>query len=726
MKIFLVLVCSLLYINCMSACAHTDVIISKEIPEETLPDDDNDNGGKEDGETDVELKLKLTLLPEFPYAASNPYIGELYKLIKVGSTTTTTSFKESDEVLAAIYAYLHPDSKMKGDKAVRDRLIVLLTNFLQYWPRGEKLGEMMFHFQCSLAYYMLQCYSPEDIPAELKDSWNEGLRRQTEYVFNQSADKKDLYNNHEVAALWLNGDIRLALGAYFSGKILNRQDWCKKIEDMMEIVVPQTLLNGGGTRYVSYQNESPSYHVASKQYMYWWYVLTRSENMKNTLRKMNKYCPLTIHPVGKGFVEYTSSPSWKPYYNSNIPSFPAAIAAYMFDDPYNYTLGKNDKTWELAFVYKPGVKSAELPKNYVVFDENNIGPRGQFGNWGYVGVARNVQCGDPELPGHPYPAQMEGKSALAGAYVVKGDAAPSEYALGVAFHSSMPAIKAEMGEETDFGRGHKFIDLTCNEHTTLTKGKEIYSLSSRYTLSKRRFKSYAWDGIQEWVFTPKRIIGLLQVESTADNNAVYGLVNRTKLVGGRRNVSGKDRQITDNGDGTYNYGELKVKIHDENYKGGHHISYFGIFNDKLDKRSCMLTLRDAKDQGNDTRITYQKGERRYVLIECTQESVGFAEGAKCVSLTNKNLSGLEFVEDGIKYIVVHNTSDVAQKLNAEFSITRSKMYVQHSWNETPEVITCTNNECALSDMTIPAYGHILLINNDRFDSDYNTYQDLFK
>ena len=45
MKKFLVLVCSLLYINCMSACAHTDAIISKEIPEETLPDDDNDNGG---------------------------------------------------------------------------------------------------------------------------------------------------------------------------------------------------------------------------------------------------------------------------------------------------------------------------------------------------------------------------------------------------------------------------------------------------------------------------------------------------------------------------------------------------------------------------------------------------------------------------------------------------------------------------------------------------------
>ena len=97
-----------------------------------------------------------------------------------------------------------------------------------------------------------------------------------------------------------------------------------------------------------------------------------------------------------------------------------------------------------------------------------------------------------------------------------------------------------------------------------------------------------------------------------------------------------------------------------------------------------------------------------------------------MSLTNKNLSGLEFVEDGIKYIVVHNTSDAVQKLNAEFCITRSKMYVQHSWNETPEVITCTNNKCILSDMTIPAYGHILLINNESFDSDYNTYQDLFK
>lgn len=726
MKPLILILLSLLYLNSTTACSHNEIVPP---PEESTEDNTSNNTPNKDNdnkEENTECELKLNLRPKFPYPDTNPYINEMYKLVKRGVTTTTTSFKEADEVLAAAYAYMHPQSQLKGDKDVKDRLIFLLTDFLQYWPKGEKLGDMMFTFQCSLAYYMLLTYSPIDVPADLKDSWNEGLRRQTEYVFNQSQDKKDLYDNLEVAALWLNGDIRLALGAYFAGKILGREDWSKKVENVMEKVVPQTLLNGGGTRYVSYQNESPSYHIASKQFMYWWYILTGSENMKNALQKMNKYCPLTIHPIGKGFVEYTSSPAWKPYYNSNVPTFPAAIAAYMFDDPYNYALGKNDKTWDLAFIYKPGLQSAELPKNYVVFDENNIGPRGQFGNWGFVGVARNVQFGDPELAGHPYPAQMDGKSALAGAYILKEDASPTEYSFAAAFHSSMPAVKTDAGEETDFNRGKKFTDLTSNEHTTLTKGKEIYSLASRYTLSKNRFKSIPWDGIQEWIFTPKRIIGLLHVESTADNNSVYGLVNRTKLVGGRRNVSGKDIQITDNGNGTYNYGGLNVKIHDENYGGGHHISYFGIFNDPQDKRSCMLTLRDSKDNGTDSRITYSKGERRYVLIECTKDGVGFADNVKRLSLQNNELVGFEFVEDGIKYIIIHNTSQTEQLLNTEINTTQNNIFIQHSWNETPEQLTSLNGKCKLSNMPISAYDHILIINNNSFDSDFNTYEDLFK
>lgn len=710
----------LLSISSTAACSH-NLIASNE----KQTDGNSPNNEKENAENDSGTALTLNLLPEFPYSDSNPFVKEMYKLVKRGNTTVSTSFKEADEVLAAAYAYMHPDSQLKGDQTVKNRLVLLLTNFLQFWPKGEKLGDMMFTFQCSLAYYMLLNYSPDDLPAELTDSWNEGLRKQTEYVFNQSKEKKDLYDNLEVASLWLNGDIRLALGAYFAGKILKREDWCKKVENMMEKVLPQTLLNGGGTRYVSYQNESPTYHIASKQYMYWWWILTGSENIRNAMKKMNPYCPLTVHPIGKGYAEYTSSPSWKPYYNQNIPTFPAAIAAYMFDDPYNGTLGKNDKTWELAFIYKPEIKTAALPENYVVLDENNIGPRGKFGNWGYVGVARNVQAGDPELPGHPYPALMDGKSALAGAYLLKADAKSNEYPIQAAFHSSMPAAKTSPGEETDFNRGNKYIDLTSNEHTAITKGKEIYSLASRYTLSKKRFKAIAWDGIQEWVFTPDRIIGLLHIESMADNNKVYGLVNRTKLVGGRKNASGKDIKIQDNGNGTYNYGGLNIKIHDENYGGGHHCSYFGIFNAEGDKRSCMLTLRDEYDKGNDTPHTYNKGYRKYVLIECTKENE-FARNAKTVFLPNSDLLGFEFEENGTKYTIIHNPTDTEQRLETEINAIQTRMYIQHSWKETTETMNVSNNKCTLKDIVLPPYGHILLINGQTFNGNYNTYHDIFK
>lgn len=669
-------------------------------------------------------QLKLNLLPEIPYPDSNPYMESMYKAVKQGNQTTKTSFKEADEILPATYSYLHPQSKLKGNKKVLQRLLFLMNDFLSYWPKGEKIGDMMFASQCTQAYYMLKLYSPQDLPADRLAVWDEGIRKQTEFVLNQ---KNDLYDKLEVATLWLNGDIRLILGVYFGGKILDRKDWTEKAEDVLEKVVPQTLLNGGGTRYVSYQNESPSYHIASKQFMYWWYVMTGSGNMKKALSQMTPYAPLTIHPIGKGYAEYTSSPSWKLYYNSNIPTYPAAIAAFMFNDGYNYTLGENDKTWDLVFIYQPNIKKKQLPDNFVVFDENNIGPRGRFGNWGYVGVGRNVQSGIPELGHSIYPAQMDGKQSFAGAYILDAHTAPEKYPLNAAFQSSMPAIKTSKGKETDFGRGKCFTDLTANEHTTLNKGEEIYSLATRYTLCKRGFKTIPWDGMQQWVFTPNRIIGLLTVEATRKEETVYGLVNRIKLVSGRLKVTGSRKEIKEVAPGIFEYGDLKICIHDENYQGGTDISYFGIYNNPDDNLSCMLTVRDKADKGEDAPLTFAKGTRRHLLIEVVPIQSSFAKNVKKIEPTNTTLLGFEFEADGQKVCVVHNPSTSIEKHSGSLETCYPNLFIQKSWIENKASEQKAGKKSTmLSSIDIPPYEHLLFINSKTFNPRFNRYKDIFK
>lgn len=664
------------------------------------------------------------LLLDIPYQETNPYIRYMYSKVLRGSTSFTNLEKHADEVLAATYMYLHPVSQFKGDALVKERLLFLLTKFFSM--EKDSNSRMMFTFQCTLAYYLLSKISPQDIPSELKDNWENVIKEQTEWVFAQK-NKQDLYNKLEVGNLWLNGDIRHSMGAYFAGKIFNNSVWCNKAEKVMNQVIPKAILADGGTRYVSYQNESPNYHIPTKRYMLWWYLLTKSEIMKDALRKMSNYAPISNHNIGKGFSEYTSSCSWKPYYNTNVLTFPAAVAAYLFDDSYNFAIGKNDKSWELQFIYRPGLQEKKLPDNhYVIFDRNIIGPRGKFDNWGYVGVARNVQIGDPELSGNDYPAMQDGKSSLAGAYILKKNAKDTEYPLDAAFHSSMPAVKVSRGEETDFNRGNKFIDLVSDEHTELTKGKEIYSLASKYTLSQKRFKTIPWSGMQEWIFTPERIIGLLHIESNSKNK-VYGLVNRIKLVGGRKPVSGSGsfKDLIKYDDSTYGFGGLKIKIHSQNYNGEIVSSRFGIWNNPGDDFSCMLTLRDRNDNGDDSEIIYEEGEKRYILVECTYENKNFISDTKVLDLKN-GLLGFECVDVNKKLIIIHNPTDIPVLLDYTSATMYPNLFVQKSWDDSMIVKNVLSEITKFDNIEIPSYGHILIINSLDFDSNFNIYEDIFK
>jgi hypothetical protein len=211
------------------------------------------------------------MLPTIPLTATNPHLATAFDGVKTGSTTAdVNAFKNSDECLIAAYAYLHPSSPHKNQQAYLDRLLFLLDIPLTNWKNNTNLDDIAFAFQASASYYMLKIHNPSKIPSAKKANWEQGIKN---YIAANLAENPEVYNSQIVGAVWLNGEQRRALGCYFGALAISDNTNAPKFKSVIENCFTQTLLNDGGTHYVGYQNESPSYHgEASIRFAIWYYM----------------------------------------------------------------------------------------------------------------------------------------------------------------------------------------------------------------------------------------------------------------------------------------------------------------------------------------------------------------------------------------------------------------------------------------------------------------------
>ena len=683
----------------------------------------------------------LNLFPNVPIAATNPYWASMYNQVSLtAKPTSSASFAQGNEVLAAAYVYLHPQSKMKGDIRVANRLISLLDTATVVWSRGTFAMDCVY--EMSQAYYMLTQYAPQLVTPERKARWDAGLLAITTNIMSNTA----IYDQQKVSELWLNGDIRPCMGAYFAGKILNKPTWTSKAENVMNNLIPQALLNGGGTHYCFFHTESPSYHYESKKYIYWWYIMSGSQTYKDMIEKMISYPVTTVHPIGTGFVEYSSSTPWKPYYAQkhvyNNQDNAAIISALMFGDAYSWTLAQNAAViptyWYACFVYRTGLTQAAIPDNFVMYDEGIIGPRGRFGRWGYVGIARNFSSGAPELNTTEV-GKNPVKATYAGAYILKANPSKTEAPLNAAFHACMPNVKTTQGVESDWSCGRQNSYLATNENCSLIKNKNLYSITSSYSIRSglTGAQSTTWGGLQQWVYTPNRIIGLLTVKANAQSN-VYGLSNLIKLVCGQGTyLATSDIKTLNQVDSkTFTYGDLNIAIQAQNYNGAYSINYGDIMTPTytvVDGHGCcMLELHDEKDLITDKLITYPAGYEKYALVEVTPTGTSFSINPVVVSTGNTSLKSFEFQEStGRKIRIIHNISgSTVTTSSASFPCPYSKTRMMKSWDETTLTpLTVSANFCTVPSVSIPAYGHVLIVNSDIADDHvlgYNNYLSIFK
>jgi hypothetical protein len=669
----------------------------------------------------------LNLLPAIPNPANNPQLAAAFNGVKTGNTTFTKSFAEADELLLATMAYLHPSSPYKNQQAYLDRTLLLLDSVLGGWNNGRMpLNEMSFCFQATVTYLMLKQYKPTAIPANRQTDWEAGIRKNIAAIL---AAKPDMYDRHIVGSIWLNGDIRLVLGVYFGSLALNDSVSAAIAKTVIEDIMPQTLLNDGGTHYVGYQNESPSYHGEATIRPYvWYYIFTKSEVVRDFICATKNYIPLIQIPLGEGFKEWSTSPAWKPYYNRTTLKLEALAKAYMGGDQYNYTIGQGSQHLYLAFLYRSGLSGSVLPDNYMLYDKNCMGPRGRYGNWGVVGTLRDPSIPAPELTETRY-LNMDGVNTLVGAFTLNTNANSTTYPLNAALQGAAPQVKFASGVETDWSRGVKWAFLTGKDRNDAqTRSKAVYGLSTNYGVSKIRFNEVGWKAQQQWIITPDRVIGMTEIESSVEST-VYGLAQRIQLVSGRKNASGTRKILNITDANTFEYGDLRIKIISKNYTGIIDTIYHGVMNTVDDNYAVMINLHDI-NSGKDIANTYPAKTRRYAFFEVTNKDRSYSTNTSRLTLS-AGLEGFEFTESsGRKIRMIHNTTGSAIALNTNTMICPyGKLRMLKSWDETTlNTLTVSNGNGTIPYTSIPKYGHIVLINSDITEDQvegFYQYNDIF-
>lgn len=670
----------------------------------------------------------LNLLPTIPEPATNPHLATAFNGVKTGTLTYAKTVTQSDEMLLAAMAYLHPSSPYKDQQLILDRLTVLLDSVFGGWNSGKlPVNDMMFSFHSAVSYLMLKQYKPSAIPVGKQTLWEAAIRKNIDAIV---AGNPNVYSSKIVGSLWLNGDLRRCLGVYFGALALNDTVLAPMAKNIIENVMTKTLLADGGTHYVGYDTEASVYHgeITMRGFI-WYYILTRSQVVKDFICATNNYIPLIQIPLGNGFKEWISCPSDKAYYNQTPLTVEALAKSYLNGDPYNYQIGKGTQNLYLAFLYRSGLTGKVVPDNYLLFDKNHLGPRGRWGNWGVIGKTRDSSNPNPELTESTTAITGGGTNTFVGAFTLNSTAASNTYALNACFQGTAPQVKFATGLENDWQRGNKWALLSGTaSNNAITRTHSIYGLSTRFSLSKKNFVSVGWNAMEQWVVTPDRLIGMVEVEATT-SSTVYGLAQRIQLVSGRMGQLGTRKLLNFVDANTYEYGDLRVKVIDKNYLGTVDTLYHGVNNGVGDNYSVMVLLNDAKS-GGDVANVYPVGTRRYAFIEVTNKDRIYSTNPTRLTL-DAGLEGFEFQESaGRKVRMVHNTLGTAVSMSAATIVCPyTKVRVLKSWDETVlTALPVLTSACSIPTISIPAYGHLLIINSNVADDHslgYHTYDSIF-
>jgi hypothetical protein len=596
--------------------------------------------------------LPKNLFPTIPGFSTNPYAKELLSAtaeiaakpapsIVLAKSNNSAMEDMCGDVLTLLFSFCHPGSpRFEDPKLVAPILDRLESAHVALSP-GKNLGDFFFSANLAEAHLLLLKSYPDLVPSTRRNSWLETLANNTDAVAAQAGTNLSSGNQ---SSAWINAQVRWMTALAYADLTIDSHKHDAFITGGMKIM-REGLLADGGTHYTDYQNEVFSYHSHYVTSLARFAQVMKNDEAMKLVKGTEWYYPLTL--VAPRLAEYSTAATWKHYWNQSATGQAGAIVALTTGNPYNKALSDAappDATPLLASLYRP-LTGRAVPTNWLTYDQNIEGPRGVFGRFSFSATARSTAGSNRSK--NTYVGCMS--LYPTGAQLPKD--VKKEWPLNAALNLAFSEAQLRPGNNQEDYKNQAC--LATDEHNATTVAQKFAALTTTHRLATYRGKPTGWLGTQSWLMTPRRMVGLLQIEATQDEQAC-GVSAVFSLLSGRAQW-GSAKKLEPLGSGLYRYGQLMIKIRSHDYRD---ITMRRIgswdFGDTTSGKTGLLVLRDAGSASGRSTTTYPKGTRHHVLVE-VYPSTSAAATSVTVRRRDAALVDLELEETaGHRLRLLHN------------------------------------------------------------------------
>ena len=518
--------------------------------------------------------------------------------------------RTAEQIDALFWVFAHPNSPLRHHPEILRRLLRRTHAYLDAIKvHGPTLapGQLASFYDdfaiapASTVFREFQSLYPRLCPANSTAEWNQAMAIATDNLWAAFAKRK---------ASWVNTDVAIAVALFNFGHKADRQDMLEKARYLVDDVLSSgRMFADGAVGYIGTQNESGGYQGTVASYVNRYYEITSHPPALEILRNMEWY-----GPINGPMIDWWTSPSWKHAWNF-ISGSGQTGEATNGKNPYtradldaSIATAATATNWSGAVMqvawYQRGTTALTRPETYTVFDRNIQGPRSwQGGLWNTTGTLRAINDSEP------------GHSTIMGAQVM--DPAPN-FRVNASVMGVFPRIRTATGGSRDSDGGfaasrHAWLTSKLTGNSTVTPDFTAIGASHLIHVygSSTKGTEHEWTARQVWLNLPERTIGMLDLTPNA-NLSAYEVQGAIRLgFGGTAYSSTKTLVAT--GPNTWNYGNLRIKLHAHNYAE--------VVPEQYEFRRSQapiteITLRDQiGGASNDTLNTYPAGTRWKYLAE---------------------------------------------------------------------------------------------------------------
>jgi hypothetical protein len=268
-------------------------------------------------------------------------------------------------------------------------------------------------------------------------------------------------------------------------------------------------------------------------------------------------------------------------------------------------------------------------------------------------------------------------------------------------------------KDTTFNRWDTHACLAAMETPASMANEYFGAVTSRYRTSQYNGVPLEFEGREQWLLTPGRMVGLLSIESLQDQDA-YAMGIALKTVSGRGS-NGTRKEWTVPGKNHYEYGGLTIRL----WPGGDpecdlvrcgavDTAYTDTFSAGPGKCGLLSLVDPAAGKVQQKMPTrYAKGKIYHAVVEIYPTAFGGGESVKILPCPD-GILGIELQEAHQTLQLIHNASDTAASFaSALVGPVLHRSGEKHRLAFLPEVDSVEAVPAAAS-IRIPAGQHIVL------------------